>query len=293
MDASNSSRPEVKPRQVGLKTAFESVPRHFAADGDLITSHIIAALSSVFPDGEDFFISSVRHYRDQITDPVLRRQVAGFIGQEVTHGREHRAFNSHLDTLGYHTKVAERLTRKGLEFRVRHVPPMANLASTAALEHVTATMAELVMTSPETQRSFGHEAVQHLFFWHALEESEHKAVAFDVYRAMGGRERMRIITMKMVRYGFVIGMALQVVISLLLDRESYKPGVLRKSWRHVRKQPLLSRQVWDTLKAYERPGFHPSDIPNDDLVDTWRERLFGAEGSMAAITGREQIAKAS
>ncbi len=293
MDDSFGARPEVKPRQVGLKSAFETVPRHFAGDGDLITSHIIAALSSVFPDGEDFFITSVRHYRDDIADPVLRRQVAGFIGQEVTHGREHRAFNAHLDTVGYHTKLAERVTRKGLEFRIRRVPPMANLASTAALEHVTATMAELVMTSPETQESFGHEAVQHLFYWHALEESEHKAVAFDVYRAMGGSERMRIITMKMVRYGFVIGIGLQVIISLLLDPASYRPGALRKSWRHVRNQPLLSRQVWETLKAYERPGFHPSDIPNDDLVETWRERLFGANGSMAAVTGRPQVAKAS
>jgi predicted metal-dependent hydrolase len=290
MDGSNGNRPEVKPRQVGLKTAFETVPRHFAGDGDLITSHIIAALSSVFPDGEDFFIRSVRRYRDEITDPMLRRQVAGFIGQEVTHGREHRAFNSHLDTLGYHTKFVERLTRKGLQFRERHVPPIANLASTAALEHVTATMAELVMTSPETQESFGHDAVKHLFFWHALEESEHKAVAFDVYRAVGGGERLRIITMKLVRYGFVIGMTIQVITSLLMDRETYQPGVLRKSWRHVRRQPLLSRQVWETLKAYERRGFHPSDIPNDELVEVWRERLFGAEGTMAAVTGRRQVA---
>jgi predicted metal-dependent hydrolase len=290
MDGSNGNRPEVKPRQVGLKTAFETVPRHFAGDGDLITSHIIAALSSVFPDGEDFFIRSVRRYRDEITDPMLRRQVAGFIGQEVTHGREHRAFNSHLDTLGYHTKFVERLTRKGLQFRERHVPPIANLASTAALEHVTATMAELVMTSPETQESFGHDAVKHLFFWHALEESEHKAVAFDVYRAVGGGERLRIITMKLVRYGFVIGMTIQVITSLLMDRETYQPGVLRKSWRHVRRQPLVSRQVWDTLKAYERRGFHPSDIPNDELVEVWRERLFGAEGTMAAVTGRRQVA---
>jgi predicted metal-dependent hydrolase len=115
-------------------------------------------------------------------------------------------------------------------------------------------------------------------------------VAFDVYRAVGGGERLRIITMKLVRYGFVIGMTIQVIASLLMDRETYQPGVLRKSWRHVRRQPLLSRQVWDTLKAYERRGFHPSDIPNDELVEVWRERLFGAEGTMAAVTGRRQVA---
>lgn len=271
-------------RRVALEAAFESVPKHFAKDGDLVSSHLVAALSSVFPDGEDFFVRSVKHYRDQISDPVLKQQVSGFIGQEVTHGREHRAFNAHLATLGYPTQIAERLTRRGLEFRTRHVPPIANLATTAALEHVTATLAELVMRDEETREAFGHEAARDLFLWHALEESEHKAVAFDVYRAMGGSERLRIFTMKAVRWGFVLGMAVQVVLSILSDRATYRPGALRKSWRYARRQPLLSRTTWQQLKAYERRGFHPSDVPNDDLVESWRERLFGEGGAMLYAT---------
>jgi predicted metal-dependent hydrolase len=216
---------------------------------------------------------------------VLRRQVAGFIGQEVTHGREHRTFNTHLDAVGYHTKFVERVNKRGLGFRSRHAPPISNLASTAALEHVTATLAELVMRDEETQRSFGHEAVKNLFYWHALEESEHKAVAFDVYRAVGGGERLRIFTMKMIRYGFLVGIGLQVVISLLLDRATYRPGALRKSWRYVKDQPFLSREVWEHLKAYERKGFHPNDFPNDELIVQWRERLFGDDGSMNRLSG--------
>ena len=47
----------------------------------------------------DFFVRSVRYFRDQITDPDLQRQVAGFIGQESVHGREHRAFNRRLAEL--------------------------------------------------------------------------------------------------------------------------------------------------------------------------------------------------
>jgi len=275
---------DVPVRRVALEESFESVPRHFAADGNLVLSHIAAALSSVFPDGEDFFIRSVKHYRSQITDPELSQQVSGFIGQEAVHGREHRAFNTHLDTLGYHTKFVERAVRKGIAFRERHVPPIANLASTAALEHVTATLAELVMRSPELQESFGHEAVRYLFLWHALEESEHKAVAFDVYRSVGGGERLRIFTMKLVRYSFVFGTALQVIIALLLDRETYRPGALRRSWRVARHNPLLSRQVWHALRAYERRGFHPHDIPNDDLIEIWRERLFGPTGNLTPVT---------
>jgi hypothetical protein len=267
-------------RRVALEPTFDTVPRHFAGNGDLVTSHVVAALSSVFPDGEDFFVRSVRQYRDQIDDPDLKRQVAGFIGQEVTHGREHRAFNAHLDTLGYHTKFVERLVRRGIAFRERHVPAIANLASTAALEHVTATLAELVMRSPEAQDAFGHEAVRHLFLWHALEEAEHKAVAFDVYRAVGGGERLRIFTMKLVRYLFLLGTVVNVVVSLLCDRATYRPGALRASWRYFREQPLLRREVWEQLREYERKGFHPDDLPTGELVDEWRERLFGNDGVM-------------
>ena len=97
---SNPDR-SVPTRRISFEKALRTVPRHFGADGDLIASHVVAALSAVFPDGEDFFVRSVRHFRDQITDPALRRQVAGFIGQEATHGREHRAFNDRLHELGY------------------------------------------------------------------------------------------------------------------------------------------------------------------------------------------------
>src|SRR5205807_402389 len=107
-----------------------------------------------------------------------------------------------------------------------------------------------------------------------LEESEHKAVAYDVYRAVGGSERLRIITMKIVRYMFVVSTAVQVVISLLLDRATYRPGALRESWRRFKKQPMLSRAIWEQLRDYERRGFHPDDWPTDDLVAEWRERLF-------------------
>ena len=275
---------DVPVRRVALEPSFESVPKHFAKDGDLITSHFIAALSAVFPEGENFFIRSVKHYRDRITDPVLSEQVSGFIGQEVVHGREHSAFNEHLAGFGYPTLRVDRILRRSLEFRQRHVAPIANLASTAALEHFTATLAELVMRSEETREAMGHDAVRDLFLWHALEESEHKAVAFDVYRAVGGSERLRIITMKLVRYSFVVGTTIQMVLSLLGDRATYRPGALRASWRRFREQPIVSREIWEQLKDYERRGFHPDDRSTEDLIATWREELFGPSGQMLYAT---------
>jgi len=257
---SNPTR-KVPTRRISFEESLRDLPKHFAVDAD-------------------FFVRSVRNYRDQITDPELKRQVAGFIGQEAVHGREHRVFNDRLDVLGYPTKRFERITKAGLALRERIAPPAANLAATAALEHFTATLAELVLSSEETRDLFGHQEVRNLFLWHALEESEHKAVAFDVYKAVGGTERMRVWTMKFIRWGFVGGMALQIGVSLLLDRATYRPGNLRRSWRRVRQSPFMQRELWDQLCDYDRPDFHPDDRDTNDLVDQWRTELFGAEGTL-------------
>ncbi len=276
----------VPTRRISFDESFRTVPRHFAAGGDLITSHVIATLSSVFPDGEDFFVRSVRHYREQITDPELKRQVAGFIGQESVHGREHRAFNDRLDELGYPAKRNERIVRRVLTAREKVTPPEVNLAITAALEHFTATLAELALSDEEFRELTGHPAVRDLFVWHALEEAEHKAVAFDVYRAVGGTEKVRIRTMKFIRKAFVVVTTIMVIGSLLRDRATYRPGNLRASWRRFKQTPFLQRALWDQLREYDRPGFHPDDRDTTELVAEWRERLFGVGGSLnGKLTG--------
>ena len=274
---SNATR-EVPTRRISFDEALATVPKHFAADGDLILSHLAAALSAVFPDGEDFFVRSVRNYRDRITDPDLKRQVNGFIGQESMHGRVHRAFNDRLDELGYPTKLTERRTRWMLTQQSRFTSKQRQLAVTAALEHFTATLAELLLSNEEVRGLFGDEVVREIFLWHALEESEHKAVAFDVYRAVGGSERLRVWTMNTIRYGFVLGTAIQVVVSVLLDKASRERGALRTSLGNFRRSPLWSKELWEQLGDYNRPDFHPDDRDTDQLVATWRAELFGADG---------------
>jgi predicted metal-dependent hydrolase len=280
--ASQSSNPDklVPTRRMTFEESMREVPKHFAQDGDLIGSHVIVALSSVFPDGEDFFVRSVRHYRDRVTDPALKRQVAGFIGQEAVHGREHRVFNDRLDELGYPAKEYERVTKFGLKIRERILPAKSNLAATAALEHFTATLAELVLTNEDIRDLMGADAVRDLFVWHALEESEHKAVAFDVYKAVGGSERLRVWTMNFFRYGFVVGMAVAVVLSLLRDRETYRRGKLRQSWKRVKASAIMDPALWRQLKDYNRPDFHPDDSDTTELVETWKAKLFGEQGTL-------------
>ena len=271
---------KVPTRRISFEESLQSVPKHFAAEEDLFASHLMASLSAVFPDGEDFFVRSVRNYRDKVQDPELKRQVAGFIGQEAIHGREHRAFNDRLDELGYPVKKFERFTKKGLAIRERFMPESSNLAATAALEHFTATLAELILAKPEAREMIGNPAVTDLFVWHALEESEHKAVAFDVYKAVGGSERLRTFTMNILTFGFLVGMAIQVFVSLLGDRETYRRGVLRRSLARASRSPFFTKELWVRLRDYNRADFHPDDLDTTELVATWRAQLIGPDGSL-------------
>lgn len=271
----------VPTRRVTFEYPLGDVPKYFAADEDIVMSHLIAVLSAVFPDGEDFFVRSVRRYRDRIEDPELKKQVAGFIGQEAIHGREHRSVNERFAELGYPTRRIERFIEKSLKFRERIAPPSSNLAATAALEHYTATLAETLLSTPEARGAIAHDEVRSLFLWHALEESEHKAVAFDVFKVVSGSERMRTITMNLVHLGFVSMIVVTTAWSILRDPVARRSP--RRVWRgleKLRRSPFVSRELVAQLRDYNRPDFHPDDRATAHLVEQWRAELFGDAGSL-------------
>jgi predicted metal-dependent hydrolase len=116
------------------------------------------------------------------------------------------------------------------------------------------------------------------------------AVAFEVFMAVGGTERLRVWTMYALRYGFVIGMFFQVSVSLLFDRATYKRGNLRKSLKRFRRSPVMSRAIWDQLKDYNRPDFHPDDRDTTELVERWRTELFGEQGTLSDKLVRTAVA---
>lgn len=269
----------VQPRRIRFNYPVASLQRHFVK-GDLVMSHMIAHLSAVFPEGEDFFIRSVRRYADQVTDPVLKEQVKGFIGQEVTHGREHRALNERLQQMGYPTDRIDRLVNRRQRAIERRFSPLTCLAITAALEHFTAVFAETLLTDERAQALLGTSEVRSMLLWHAIEESEHRSVAFDVYRAVGGDEARRIRTMRIIRFTFPMAVSLNTILSLLADRAAYHPVRLIRSFAALRHSPFLTRDVFRRLGDYLRPGFHPDDHDNTALLERWEAELFGEQGTL-------------
>jgi predicted metal-dependent hydrolase len=263
---------EIRARPMPSAHTGDDLP-HLFMSGDLLLSHMNMISSAMFPEGEDFFVRSVRHFRDEVHDPVLKRQVAGFIGQEATHSRAHDVFNEKLAALGYPTREIDRGTRVVMGLLERVLSPKARLAVTAALEHVTATLAEQLLDNEAHRALFDQPEVAELFIWHALEESEHKAVAFDVFRLVGGSERLRIRTMRIAMALGMPGMALGVLASSLADRKGRRQRGLRESWRHLKASPFANREIWRQLKSYNQPGFHPHHHDTTELVLRWRAEL--------------------
>ncbi|MFI6865932.1 metal-dependent hydrolase [Nocardia sp. NPDC050406] len=271
-----------KARRIRFRFGDPEPMSKYYAGGDIVFSHFIAGLSAGFPPGEESFIRSVRKFSDQITDPTLRKRVAGFIGQEAMHGQEHRRLNDQLAAMGYPVEwydspaAVERMRR--IEQRL---PALVHLASTAAAEHYTTVLAQRVLTRPEVQALAGDPEVRNLLNWHAFEEIEHKSVAFDVFRSVGGSEQVRIATMA-VLLGLTFPLTL-VALALSLRRDPYArqhPARLAREAYTLFRGPLFKGLAGE-LAQYLRPGFHPDDNDTTALLEQWKTELFGADGVLA------------
>ncbi|AMT71867.1 metal-dependent hydrolase [Mycobacteroides immunogenum] len=271
---------DIRTRRIKFRYPAGSLRRHYVQD-DLGMSHVVAVLSGAFPEGEAFMIRSVRAVADQIADPELKKQVAGFVGQEATHSREHRALNERLQEMGYPTAFIDRATRKVLEARTRYSSARYCVAMTAALEHYTAILAETLLGDERALRMLGQGEVRSMLLWHALEESEHRAVAFDVYQAIGGTNRMRVFVMWFTTCGFFTLAACASLISLLRDRDFYNPRLAYRSAVRLFGSPFFSRAVFRRLLSYSRKGFHPDEVDNSELIAKWNAVLFGEQGQIA------------
>jgi predicted metal-dependent hydrolase len=260
-------------RRPAVDLANADVDRWIVTD-DPILSHVMAALSAVFPNGEDFFVDSVRNYRDRFgDDPEMKAKVKGFIGQESMHGREHRAFNERLAALGYPTEALDAGLLRAAK-RAQRLPKPLQLSITAASEHVTSVFAHAVLSDPQTRETlFPAVDVDLLISWHALEELEHKDVAFDVLQGVskGYALRMAGLVLAGVYWGPVV--VFGVLRGLVTDRRHLTPRALRRGWRDFWRQKMLGPRAWLAIARYVRPGFHPRDIDTDALIVEWRARL--------------------
>jgi uncharacterized protein len=240
-------------RKMGL--SFKDLPRRWFG-GDPVRTHLVNGLHFVFPAGERFFIRSVRRYEAELP-PELRERARAFYGQEAHHQAEHlRAFAA-IEAQGFDISAFldwyEQTAYQTIE---RRVPPHLRLATTAALEHFTAVLGELVLDSDLLDDAA--PIMRELLLWHAAEEVEHKSVAFDVLRHIDPRYSTRIL-------GFLIGTAMLCYFwgegtrAMLAQERAMaplpEPEGVEPAQRRLR--ALLATRLPALILDYLKPGFHP------------------------------------
>lgn len=260
-------RPSIRIRRPHFDVPADS-PKYFFRGEKGVTA-LFYALSAVFPEGERMFIDAVHHYRDRITDETLRQEMRAFAGQEAQHGRLHEAYNAHATAHGFDVAPISAAVKERNALLKKRLPPVARLATTAALEHFTALLAEAVLGDDEVLAGVdpAHAA---LWRWHAAEETEHKAVAFDVLAQVSGSYLMRMRSYAVVSVMFPSFTLLHTLHLMrhdgtLLDARAHL-GLLR----FLFVEPGMLPKIAPGWRAYFRPDFHPWMRDDREQLQRWQ-----------------------
>jgi len=227
--------------------------------GRVEATAIYNALSTTFPVGEAFFVESVRAFREG-TPPKLAEEIKAFTTQEAIHSREHDAFNKRATNSGYDLHTLEERVEKRLAI-TRERAPIVNVAATMALEHFTAIIAHELLANPRHLAGAEQETAD-LWRWHAVEEIEHKGVAYDTWlyatRDWPRRKRWKAKAkiMLYVTRNFVVD---RTQGSLELMRQDGVTGL--RAWTlllwYLWIWPGMFRKIAGAWLKFFLPGFHP------------------------------------
>ncbi len=238
-----------------------------------LLSHLFTALSMTFPVGEQFFVHSVRNVRDQVTDPQLQADISAFIGQEAMHSLAHDQMNQAIQTDDPMWQLYAKRIRLGID-ALKSRSPRRQLAATVAYEHFTALLAEQLLSRPALFERFDAN-LQQLWLWHAVEELEHKSVAFDVYQQVFGNLAQRRRSMRTVSMGFVIGNIVMTSSLMWHDRQRsvFNLRALRLNLQDGYTLLQLVLQTLPDYLAFYRADYHPDQHDHRALIAEWRDRL--------------------
>ncbi|KQQ75917.1 metal-dependent hydrolase [Acinetobacter sp. KB005] len=268
---------------------FNDVPEYWM-NGSAGLTHFMTALSALFPAGEKFFIDSVRavRYHPSIKDDKeLQKEISAFIGQEAMHTQEHVNFNASAQKFGHDVEALEKFTdtaiQTAIQAFVKIVKPfgltkeMVDLTATTALEHFTATIASQLLVNKHIQELMTDETMSTMWYWHAIEENEHKAVAFDVYEGVFGKgvKAYALRTSSLV-FAMTLIFLIQSSFVLRLLKQDKKLNLDELSviykYAYSPSKGIITGMAKEML-AYFKPGFHPNDLDTVGLLKTWKAKL--------------------
>jgi uncharacterized protein len=236
--------------------------------GEPFATAFFNALSAVFPIGETFMIESLRPWQKMLTGK-LADDVKTFIEQEAAHSREHSGMNRALIRAGYDIAPLDRAIRQFVTFFAK-TSDTTKLGATMCIEHLTAIVAAEILHD-ETHLRGAETELHRLWLWHAIEEVEHKAVAFDVWMHVtrdwspARRWLTRSAMMVGVTASFFVNRTRGQIELLRQDGIAF-PRALAGAIRYGFAKGGIGRRVFGSWAKFLKPGFHPWQIDDHALI---------------------------
>ena len=274
-DASPGSDDEdIIPRDIRFGI-LENPTRHWLG-GDFHKTALIDGLSIFLPEGERYFIRSLKYYAPKLKDKHLAAEINGYSVQEAFHTREHEDYNRALARLGYDVEAMEAPVIKTLR---SDKIPIFRLAVTCAIEHLTATLSSVTLRNPQFLDDAA-PAYRRLWMWHALEELEHKAVALDVFAAATPKySPFKRYMLRTMAFNAVAWTFLKIILrnfALFAKADGVKTGPrfgARLVWV-LFGNPGYWRKCAPLVLKYYLPGFNPVNRDDHALIHKARAWLY-------------------
>lgn len=260
----------VQPRKFAFED-LESVPQYWFAGNPIIT-HMENAFSILIPPGERFFIRSVRNYEDRATDPEMQGLIRAFVQQEGQHSSAHHEFNNSLKAFGIDVERERAYAARVMTSLEKILPKKMCLGATAFLEHLTAVGAHMLFQEPLITESMPEE-MERFWRWHAAEELEHKAVAFDLFRLAGGGYVLRVLSA--IAAICLLALPFNKVVRRMMKEDGTKVTPEMRAQARAINRKLAGPQL-RMIAQYFKPSFHPWDFDDEKYLTAWYASVEGA-----------------
>jgi predicted metal-dependent hydrolase len=261
-----------------------AIPRHWFG-GDAFKTRFFDAMSTLFPEGERFFIACVRDFKDQLHTPEQRQACLDFARQEAQHSKVHMAFNHRLAAQGVKVdRIMANQRRHLFDGARQRLSKAHTLAITAASEHLTALMADGFVARTDQFRH-ADPRIRAMYVWHAIEEVEHKGVAFDLMQQVAHvGYGLRVWALIVVSIQFPL-FAFQILNHMLkvdgfTRRQRWALWLKGLYWLYGPgglMGPLLKPYL-----AWFKPGFHPWQSGQRASFEAWSRALADSGDPIAA-----------
>lgn len=251
---------------------FENIKKYWC-DNDPALTHFFTGMSTLLPEGEDYFLRIVRSLRTKIKDNnKLNTDVGAFIGQEAMHSKEHHTFHISAQQHDLDPESLEKMTGYVLKRIEKVFPEKWNLSLVAGLEHYTATLAVEMMAN--VQNRITDSTIRHLWLWHSIEETEHKAVVYDFYEYLYGKNlKAYIPRVSIYTFGLFLILSLSILFQLVLMKRD-KQLLNIKSWAtYLKFMAETGLRITPSFLSYYNFNFHPNKTNEFELLQSMKRQI--------------------